>query len=140
MIGIILSGHGNFATGVQSAFQLIAGKQEKFEAVDFEEGMSSESLHQRLQEKISKIGIGNEIVIFTDIPGGTPFNQSVMLSAENKNIKVIAGTNLPILLDGLFKRELPLEEYVLSVLEAGKNGVVTFGEKMEEKTVEEDGI
>lgn len=36
MLGIILTGHGHFATGLQSSIELIAGEQEKFIAINFE--------------------------------------------------------------------------------------------------------
>ena len=35
MIGIIVTGHGNFATGVLSAAKLIAGTPEKLIGIDF---------------------------------------------------------------------------------------------------------
>ena len=35
LIGIIVTGHGNFASGLASSIEVIAGKQDKFEAIDF---------------------------------------------------------------------------------------------------------
>ena len=35
MIGLIVTGHGNFATGITSSFRLIAGESPDYEAVDF---------------------------------------------------------------------------------------------------------
>ena len=35
MTGIILIGHGNIATGMQSAVKLIFGEPENFQAIDF---------------------------------------------------------------------------------------------------------
>ena len=32
MIGILVTGHGNFATGITSSLELIAGKQENYQA------------------------------------------------------------------------------------------------------------
>ena len=32
---IIVIGHGNFATGIHSSLKLIAGEQEKVDAIDF---------------------------------------------------------------------------------------------------------
>lgn len=48
MIGMILCGHGNFASGMYSAIKLIAGEQEDFATVDFSAGMSSEELKEQL--------------------------------------------------------------------------------------------
>ena len=40
MIGILVTGHGRFATGITSALELVLGKQEWFEAVDFPDGIT----------------------------------------------------------------------------------------------------
>ena len=41
MIGIVVSGHINFASGMESAVRAIAGEQEQMTYVDFVETMSS---------------------------------------------------------------------------------------------------
>ena len=42
MIGFILTGHGHFSTGLKSAVDMIAGPQDNFEAVPFEEEKAGE--------------------------------------------------------------------------------------------------
>ena len=54
MIGIILTGHGNFATGMMSSVKLIAGTPEHFKAVDFPEGDSTENLAKNLAYKVKR--------------------------------------------------------------------------------------
>ena len=44
MIGLILSGHGNFASGLHTSLKLIAGDHSNVEYVDFEEIDSTETL------------------------------------------------------------------------------------------------
>lgn len=126
MIGMILCGHGNFASGMYSAIKLIAGEQEDFATVDFSAGMSSEELKEQLLVQIAKTENGNGVVIFTDIPGGTPFNQAVLLSTENESVKIVSGTNLPLLLESSFKRDLSLTEFVSQALKSGAEGLKTF--------------
>ena len=43
MIGILVTGHGRFATGLKAAVELIAGASDKFRYVDFP-GDSTEKL------------------------------------------------------------------------------------------------
>lgn len=142
MIGIVLSGHGEFASGLNSSIQLIAGKQKWFEVVDFSEGMSSEDLQQSLQKAVETVDQGQGSVIFTDIPGGTPFNQSVILSTKKEKVKVVSGTNLPALLEGSFSRDLALDDFIAKVLESGKEGLQQFVQKKKEiiDLEMEDGI
>lgn len=142
MIGIVLSGHGEFASGLNSSIQLIAGKQEGFQVVNFSEEMSSDDLQEALKTAVESVEQGQGTVIFTDIPGGTPFNQSVILSIKKVKLKVVSGTNLPALLDGSFSRELVLEEFVSKVLASGKDGLQEFIQKKKNSVDSEmeDGI
>lgn len=129
MLNIIITGHGNFASGLSSSIELIAGKQTGLKAIDFEEGMSSESLNKELRNAIEELNQDDGVVLFTDIPGGTPFNQSVLLVSEFPKMRALSGTNLPALLDGIFSRSESLDCFVDKVLDAGKKGLVTYETK-----------
>lgn len=103
MIGIIVTGHGHFASGLLSSIEVIAGNQENIEAVDFAANSSNTELADKLNEAIKRLNC-SDILFCTDIAGGTPFNQSVILSTRMPNSKVISGTNVPVLLEALFSR------------------------------------
>lgn len=103
MIGIIVTGHGNFASGLASSIEVIAGKQDKFKAIDFPIGSTNTDLAAQLQQAVDNLNC-SDIIFCTDIAGGTPFNQSVILSTHLSNSKVISGTNIPVLLEALFSR------------------------------------
>ncbi len=104
MIGIIVTGHGNFASGLVSSIEVIAGKQDKFEAVDFPLGSTNIDLGKDLKEAVQRLDC-SDILFCTDIAGGMPFNQSVILSTHLNSSKVISGTNIPVLLEALFSRD-----------------------------------
>lgn len=103
MIGIIVTGHGRFASGLASSIEVIAGKQDKFEAIDFPVGSTNTDLAEELKQAVEGLDC-SDIIFCTDIAGGTPFNQSVILSTHLANSKVISGTNIPVLLEALFSR------------------------------------
>ena len=57
-------------------------------------GMSSQELKQKLEEQMEALGT-SEILVMTDLLGGTPFNVASGIKTESgKSIKVLAGTNL----------------------------------------------
>lgn len=58
--------------------------------------------------------------------GGTPFNQAMMNTQVAPGVEVVAGTNLPMLLEVLTTRtpESTTQELVDCAVEAGKEGVV----------------
>lgn len=128
MIGIILTGHGNFATGLASSVELIAGKVENFAAVDFIAGDGQEQLSEKLKVELDNFKELDGILIMSDLMGGTPFKTSVMESVHNPKVKVIAGTNLPMLIDACLSKEFAseIQEFALNVIEVGKDSIVEF--------------
>lgn len=129
MIGIIVTGHGNFASGISSAIKLVAGSQENYEIVDFLETDSGDMLRQKLTKAVERLEYCEDILVFADLIGGSPFKIAVEISVEcSKNIHVIAGTNVGMLLEQVMLRddEESVDELVEKVLETGKNQVMHF--------------
>lgn len=125
MIGFILTGHGHFSNGLKSALDMIAGPQTAFEIVPFEEeqaGTYGETLREAVKDMRSKT---DGVLVFCDLMGGTPFNQSMMITAEQDNVSVVAGTNLPMLIDIVMSRteDSTIEDLVAEAVEVGKEGV-----------------
>ena len=142
MIGIIVAGHGNFPTGIMSAVSLIAGHPEHIKAVDFVKGMSSQELKQKLEEQMEALGT-SEILVMTDLLGGTPFNVASGIKTESeKSIKVLAGTNLAMAVEAIFCRELMgLEELAEIIRQSAKDGVEDFDSLgNDDEMIFEDGV
>lgn len=138
MIGLIITGHGEFAKGINSVIELVAGTQENVATVDFLENHSTEDLKNNLKEKIENMNTEGTL-IFTDIPGGSPFKISVELSMKNDGIEVISGTNVPMIMEILFDREsVDLLELKNRAMEVGKKQIVTFEMKKKQKQQDED--
>lgn len=103
MIHFIVSGHGQFASGMVSAACLIAGEADAFSAVDFPEGESAENLQSRLQEALAHAG-AQGVIVFTDILGGMPFRTAALLAAGRDNMEVVCGTNVQLLVEAALER------------------------------------
>ena len=73
MIGGIIATHAGLANGFLEAVEMIAGKQENLLAVSLREGDGLEILIERLQKAAAAME-GEELVIFTDLFGATPFH------------------------------------------------------------------
>lgn len=123
MIGIVITGHGAFPTGMLESVQLIAGEIKQIEVIPFEEDV--EKLEQAIEKAIDNVDTGSGVVCFTDLAGGTPFNVCSRASSKG-NVRVIGGSNSPMLLSGLFQRELSLDEFVSKVLKDGKENIKEF--------------
>ncbi|MGY3748162.1 PTS sugar transporter subunit IIA [Vagococcus salmoninarum] len=105
MIGCILTGHGEFATGLSHSLTMIAGEQTNFEVVPFKEELPLKEFEETLSYQLTKLlKVTKGVVIFCDLLGGTPFNTAMVQSLHLENVAVIAGTNLPLLIEGSLLR------------------------------------
>lgn len=139
MVGIIVSGHGNFASGLLSTLKLIAGEQENVVGIDFIDGQGSDELKNNIKEAINNFE--DEAFILTDLAGGSPFTNSVLLKQEltDKNIEVISGTNIPMLLEVVLGRDnVELKDLIKTATEAGTKGINIF--ELKEKQHEDDNL
>ena len=137
MIRVIIAGHGNFATGIQSSLHLIAGKQEEIRAVDFTAGMGHEEIKNKLKEAVEG---AQEVLILCDLLGGTPFKVSSELIAEMPEVKmnVVSGLNLCMLTEAAFTRlSQSLDELVKTLKVSGQNGIIDTLSLMEDDVSEE---
>lgn len=55
MVGMIVTGHGSFATGITSGLKLLAGEPEDFESVDFTPEDSVDSLKEKLKAALARL-------------------------------------------------------------------------------------
>ncbi|HEM3144069.1 TPA: PTS sugar transporter subunit IIA [Streptococcus suis] len=144
MIKVIVVAHGQFASGILTSLKLIAGEVENIEAIDFSEGMSAQELKVRIKSAI----LGErEVLILTDLLGGTPFKVSVELAAEQKeqNVVVLSGLNLAMILEANFSRLTDdLEQLVGKLITTSKDGIVDsvslLAEDNHDEELFEDGI
>ena len=127
MVGIIITGHANCALGMMSAVKLVFGSPENLKIVNFGEEDSSEVLENNIKTAIHELKECDGLLCFTDIAGGTPFQVASRLSMEEAEMRVISGTNLPMLLGVLSERDdMDLHELAEYALEVGREEVKEF--------------
>lgn len=120
MIGLIVTGHGSFATGITSGLELLAGNPECYEAVDFHPEDSIEELTEKLRAAAGRLAECGEILILSDLTGGSPFNVSMRMKLEGEwKLEVIGGTNLPAVLDAYMRRGMETDVTALAHASCG---------------------
>lgn len=143
MTGIIVTGHGTFATGITSGLKLLAGEPECYEAVDFLPEDSIEALTGKLEAAVGRLDACEDILILADLAGGSPFNVSLRLKlAGGKRMEVIGGANLPVVLDSYLSRAMVPDaaELAISSLSNGREQMVLYEAGNEDDELEEDEI
>lgn len=128
---ILLVSHKGVASGMKSAIKMIVGTEsEKVTVLELTEEEGVESFSKHLEEYItswfsdkSKKGL-----IFADLNGGTPYNQSEMILQRHNlknSAKVISGMNLAIIIDALFKDiDVNNLDEISEIMESGKEGIL----------------
>ena len=126
MFGIIVTGHGNFATGITSSLELIIGKQEQYVAVDFPQTDTKTELENNIRQAIELYKEEEHILIFCDLLSGSPFNVSIIEAMNDDRIRVIYGTNLGMLIEALMER-MQGESFEKIAADAIENGQAQIG-------------
>ena len=145
MIGLVVTGHGHFADGLHTSAKMIAGENENVKYVNFEDGMSTETLAQKLSAAYDELSSCDGIVVLSDLPGGSPFKTAVEVAFAHpdKKIEVLAGTNLPMIVTGVTMIDFEEDPKALAeeLLTTGKEFMVRFELAVREEEDEEgDGI
>lgn len=120
VLGVILA-HGALAMGLSDAVERIAGVGEEALLPVSNDGKSPEALRFELSELLG----GGPVIIFTDLPSGSCAVTARVCCRGDGDEAVVSGVNLPILLDFVFHRDLPLEELVPRLLEKGRGSVLS---------------
>ena len=123
---IIVSGHGNYATGMKSAFELLAGANDNFKFIDFTAEDSDETLGQKFSQEINK-NMNAPILFFCDIIGGTPFKTAALIANDKDNMEVVSGGNLVSLIEASFQNDsMPIRELAEAVVNTSINSTSLF--------------
>ena len=86
MIGLIVTGHGHFASGLTTSLNLIAGDAKDYVAVDFEATDSTDDLAKKLTDAMDSLKDCEGIIVLSDLAGGSPFKTAVEIGFPRGNV------------------------------------------------------
>ena len=126
MIGVVVVTHGQLATELLNAAEMIVGDLPRFAAVSIgwhdDVTDAREDIAQAI-ERVRSDGGDSGVLLLTDMFGGTPSNLELTF-IETNQIEVITGVNLPMLikLAGL-SRSSDLLAAAREMREHGRNAI-----------------
>jgi mannose/fructose/sorbose-specific phosphotransferase system IIA component len=125
MIGIIVAGHGNFASEIISVVESIMGKQKCLEAVSVRAGEGEHALRSKLDAVLNMTEI-DEVLILSDIFGGSVSNTCLYFAEGMRSqVAVVTGVNLPMVLKVLTYRDsVDLGGLVSLACKGGREGIL----------------
>ncbi|MGA0345539.1 MAG: PTS sugar transporter subunit IIA [Alphaproteobacteria bacterium] len=119
MIGLVLVTHGRLALELVSALEHVVGKQEQISTICIFPEDDMEERRADILKAVKNVG-SKGVILLTDMFGGTPSNLSISVMKE-ANVEVIAGVNLPMLIQlAQIRLTYALEEAVKEAQDAGR--------------------
>ncbi len=135
MLGIVIVAHGELGRAYLDAAEQMMGAQQKVSTVSYNIGDDLEATRELIARAVNDVDTQRGVIIVTDMFGGTPCNLSISV-AESRNVDVVSGVNLPMLLKILSTRGvLPLKQVVKEAKQAGLKYINVLSEILAEAEV-----
>ena len=132
MVSIVLASHGKFSEGILQSGEMIFGVQENVKAVTLMPDEGPDNIRAKMEGAIALFDNQDEVLFIVDLWGGTPFNQASKLLDGKDNRAVVAGMNLPMLLEALGgKDSMTAHELAVSISTGGKDGIKIMPETLQ---------
>jgi fructoselysine and glucoselysine-specific PTS system IIA component len=119
----LIAAHGALAAGIKSSLDLIIGAMDNVFILQayIDENASVED---DLKEILKQVNENDELVVFTDILGGSVTNQ-VLQHAIRPNVYIISGFNLPLVIEVLLAdADSPIEGIIEDAINGAKEQMV----------------
>ncbi|MDY2632645.1 MAG: PTS mannose/fructose/sorbose family IIA subunit [Clostridium sp.] len=137
-IGVILISHGYFAKYAMDSAEMIIGKQENYKVISVTDDKDLEDVIKELEDSYNVLSKGREVVVLTDIFGGTPCNAASRLILSGKKLTAYTGFNLPVLLELLLNRDKPLSEVKLGLEKVHNETFISISDRVLNKLNEDE--
>ena len=111
----LIASHGTFASGIKSSLEIIAGTCDQVFTLDAYVNEEI-TIEEELDAVLSQLAEADELIIFTDLAGGSVTNR-ILIKSQQSNIHLVAGLNLPMLIEVvLAEPQIPIAEVLETAL------------------------
>ncbi|QKN81491.1 PTS mannose transporter subunit IIAB [Scandinavium goeteborgense] len=134
-IAIVIGTHGWAAEQLLKTAEMLLGEQENVGWIDFVPGENAETLIEKYNAQLAKLDTTQGVLFLVDTWGGSPFNAASRIVVDKENYEVIAGVNVPMLVETFMGRDdnPSFDELVAVAVETGREGVKALKAKPVEK-------
>ncbi len=124
-IALVIGTHGWAAEQLLKTAEMLLGEQENVGWIDFVPGENAETLIEKYQARLAELDTSKGVLFLVDTWGGSPFNAASRIVVDKPDYDVIAGVNIPMLVETLMGRDddPTLEALIHIAVEAGREGV-----------------
>ncbi|MCS2147630.1 PTS mannose transporter subunit IIAB [Scandinavium manionii] len=134
-IAIVIGTHGWAAEQLLKTAEMLLGEQENVGWIDFVPGENAETLIEKYNAQLAKLDTTKGVLFLVDTWGGSPFNAASRIVVDKEHYEVIAGVNVPMLVETFMGRDdnPSFDELVAVAVETGREGVKALKAKPAEK-------
>jgi len=124
-IAIVIGTHGWAAEQLLKTAEMLLGEQENVGWIDFVPGENAETLIEKYNAQLANLDTGKGVLFLVDTWGGSPFNAASRIVVDKEHYEVVAGVNIPMLVETLMARDdnPAFDELVALAVETGREGV-----------------
>ncbi|AWV75850.1 PTS system%2C mannose-specific IIA component / PTS system%2C mannose-specific IIB component [Enterobacter hormaechei] len=124
-IAIVIGTHGWAAEQLLKTAEMLLGEQENVGWIDFVPGENAETLIEKYTAQLEKLDTSKGVLFLVDTWGGSPFNAASRIVVDKEHYEVVAGVNIPMLVETFMARDdnPSFDELVALAVETGREGV-----------------
>ena len=115
---IVVASHGSMAEGMKNTIELFAGHNDNVSYISAYT-KKNDDLNETIDKLFDTFADDDKVIIFTDLMGGS-VNQRLTVKAQtNKNVFIIYGFNLPVVIEAILSKEDVNATYIKKLVEVG---------------------
>ena len=134
MRNVVLASQGRLAAGMKSSVEMVVGAQEHLMTISaYVDGCTDPA--QELKQMVDSLEEGDELVILTDVLGGSVNNEASQFVNE-PGVFVVTGMNLPLVLTLMIDNATPTQQLIDATVAEAREQLVQI--KPVESKSEED--
>ncbi|EKQ15299.1 PTS system, IIA component [Lacticaseibacillus casei A2-362] len=133
MLGFVVATHGALSDGLIDAAKLIVGNVDNTVTVNLNLGDDIDALNQKIADSITQVDKDDGVIVFTDLFGASPYNQSVLAisklpKAQQKKIYLLTGVSLPMFIEAVNQQMIDanIDDAVENILNQANDGVTKW--------------
>ena len=114
MVGIVVMTHGGLAEGLVSASEVIMGPAQQVKTLALRREGNVDELAAEFAAALDEVDTGDGALVLCDLFGGSPCNVASMGLRTARNYHLVAGANLPMLIEAINSRDEGLDAEALA--------------------------
>jgi len=122
MAGLLIIAHAPLASSLKTVVEHVFPNDSGIEAIDVAGEASPDDVERAARGAMARIG-ERDLLVLTDVFGATPCNAASRL-ADDVNVRVVVGVNVPMVWRAVTYRNVPLGALVERAVDGAVQGIM----------------